>query len=1021
MRFLLSLLICAMLAGPAFGQLNGTYTVGGVSPDYASIGSAVSNLNAVGTSGEVTFEIRPGTYDEQVTILNFARTGSPTDRVIFKPAIPNSTVTWTKTGALPAKDWVVRLDGASYITFRGIDFESGTASPQGRLIYLDNLASYITVFNCELTGDAGGDAPLIEQEPFSPGNYEGLRYENNVFTRGGYGVYVEPSGGANSDSTHVLGNTFSGQRFGAVWLRGNSNAMVQRNTVSNAAWSDAGFVGIWVRGSFSGSGSNTPIVSRNEVDMQFGERGISVDQVADERIINNIVSIRGGTPDFGLRVGNDAVVRHNTIRVAGAGTALSIGTGGTVQNNIFYASSSGLAIEASDISDLTASYNNVYSASGSLVESEGTAYGTLTTLFAAYPELSHTWTNVDVTFVATAGTSDLRLAGGSVNDVDLLARPIDGIANDIDGDARGAFSVYKGADEGTAYDPLDNADTGLGWYTVGGASPDFASVERAIFHVNHRGLKGPVSFRIRPGTYDVHATLDFPRYGASDDTLLFRPADTTLRATLRRPVLGTGGNWLLRLKEMHHVTIRRLDFTTIYAAPEGRLLVFEGRDVDHVTVRNCTFTGLAGETSEDAALVYGNLWGLDEHVFTSNTFTEGSIGLLYEGLNSTITETAGDLELRDNVFTDQAVSGLDITSHGAEAISNTVTSTYDSVTGMRLAAFSSGSGRNTIAANEIHLPSTGSRGIVFDRALGSVVNNIVNARQTALRLADVQQSVDVYHNTLRASIYAFRVEDNATTFVPERVYAINNIFYNGGSTPGFALAVPNPDVVERIEWNIVKNAGGAPLIGWGGIQYSTLQGFKNATGKMVYSNEIAVTFADVSTGDLRLAGASIGESLLGGRALDEVSEDIDGDPRSARTPYMGADESDALNFGLRLSVQLDGPYVRSSPMSTGLLDGGHLPDDHPYSGPPWNHAGAESVDSGFFAARDDIVDWVLVRLLTVNAAGLPGPPVDSEAYLLTEDNRVVFPWTPTGYTADLPISAGPGSYFVAVYHRNHVP
>ncbi|MEM6338097.1 MAG: hypothetical protein AAF752_16105, partial [Bacteroidota bacterium] len=54
-------------------------------------------------------------------------------------------------------------------------------------------------------------------------------------------------------------------------------------------------------------------------------------------------------------------------------------------------------------------------------------------------------------------------------------------------------------------------------------------------------------------------------------------------------------------------------------------------------------------------------------------------------------------------------------------------------------------------------------------------------------------------------------------------------------------------------------------------------------------------------------------------------------------------------------------------------------------------------------------------------AGLPGPPVDSEAYLLTEDNRVVFPWTSTGYTADLPISAGAGSYYVAVYHRNHVP
>ena len=43
-------------------QLNGTYTIGGTSPDYTTLSAAISDLNANGVSGPVIFNIRDGSY-----------------------------------------------------------------------------------------------------------------------------------------------------------------------------------------------------------------------------------------------------------------------------------------------------------------------------------------------------------------------------------------------------------------------------------------------------------------------------------------------------------------------------------------------------------------------------------------------------------------------------------------------------------------------------------------------------------------------------------------------------------------------------------------------------------------------------------------------------------------------------------------------------------------------------------------------------------------------------------------------
>ena len=48
--------------------LSGTYTIGGTSPDYSSFSSAISSLVTNGVCGPVVFNVRNGTYSEQIQV-----------------------------------------------------------------------------------------------------------------------------------------------------------------------------------------------------------------------------------------------------------------------------------------------------------------------------------------------------------------------------------------------------------------------------------------------------------------------------------------------------------------------------------------------------------------------------------------------------------------------------------------------------------------------------------------------------------------------------------------------------------------------------------------------------------------------------------------------------------------------------------------------------------------------------------------------------------------------------------------
>ncbi len=80
----LVLLIFVALMNGAIAQLSGPYTIGGAGPSYSTIQAAVTDLQAVGVSGAVVFNIRAGTYNEKILLGGNITGSSAINTITFK-------------------------------------------------------------------------------------------------------------------------------------------------------------------------------------------------------------------------------------------------------------------------------------------------------------------------------------------------------------------------------------------------------------------------------------------------------------------------------------------------------------------------------------------------------------------------------------------------------------------------------------------------------------------------------------------------------------------------------------------------------------------------------------------------------------------------------------------------------------------------------------------------------------------------------------------------------------------------
>ena len=443
--------------------IEGLFTIGGNNPDFATISDAALALERGGARGATRFQIRSGTYNEQIAIGELP--GAPYSYpVVFESESGDSSdviIRYTPTGS--ADNFVLKLDGADGLNFRNLTFETGS-NFYGIVIDIRGNADHNLFENNQLNG-----YPNTATQPERSIVYsQGFRDQFNVFRQnhfggGGYGFYMTSSSANVEDREQGLiieGNVFENQRGTAIRLTGQGEPHIAGNHISTNSF------GLFYGIDLNASGGAIHI-EKNHISAPNGGYGIKFNFCSGSAnrpalLANNVIHIGGSTVAYGLdlRFSDFISLYYNSIHITG--TATTSGRGINLSscndidavNNIFANSGGGYAIYTSSLASFSRINHNNYYISGTSLGFGSGAQADLAAWQAATGQDANSL-SVDPMFVAI---DDLHIQQTLLNGA---GTPLAGITTDIDGELRDAQRPDIGADAISALVPDDAGITDI--------------------------------------------------------------------------------------------------------------------------------------------------------------------------------------------------------------------------------------------------------------------------------------------------------------------------------------------------------------------------------------------------------------------------------------------------------------------------------------------------------------------------------------------------------------------------------
>lgn len=426
-----------------------------------------------------------------------------------------------------------------------------------------------------------------------------------------------------------------------------------------------------------------------------------------------------------------------------------------------------------------------------------------------------------------------------------------------------------------------------GIYTIGGASPDFATFTEAVSAMRRGGIIDSVVFNVRNGTYFEQIRLNKILGANRKNAIVFQSEN----GDSSQVVLNyTGQSW-------------NQNYTVQLDSATG------------VTFRNMTISG--GNTSYGIVLsVYGNCKWID----ISNNLISGSGRLTQSTDHSGIYIRSynifnDSIDVRNNTILNTSVG---IYSYGY--ISNSVYSRRIHLTGNSINAYYTGifsyyTDSSRIENNNIELlnPTYSQYGmyLYYSRYMNLNSNRIhqpygyyglylYNCDANSTRKGIVTNNM-IYSGSNNAVIGAyFEYCDhleifNNNIYVPSTSSSSEGVyFYYGGSNRfvanvvqtgnGIPLYLLSSSSLNENNYNCYFYTG-SNIAYWSGTNYTTLSGFQSGSGREAQSVNADPMF--VSTSDLHVRGVDLNEH---GVLSNIVKYDFDGEPRDSVKPDIGADE-----------------------------------------------------------------------------------------------------------------------------------
>lgn len=453
-----------------------------------------------------------------------------------------------------------------------------------------------------------------------------------------------------------------------------------------------------------------------------------------------------------------------------------------------------------------------------------------------------------------------------------------------------------------------------GTYTVGGASPDFATFADVKTKLNTCGITGPVVFNVRPGTYNTSLNLTQILGGSFTNTVTIKSENNDPTSVVILDTVNSSATLLLDT-----VSNFRLQSVTLKttAKNRNRLVWLRGRSVD-VQFTNNIFEGLdTNILSNNYALIYSNKGISDKDsvlVVDGNTFKNGSYGIYLYGNSSNISNS---ITIQNNIFQSQAYNGIYLYYNNNYTVNNnTITQSATSTQsfyGLYLSYCKEG---KSVSKNKI-LAKNLNYGLYIYYSKGSSSNPMLVSNNFIASSGTVSAGYGFYVYYADSTNYVYNtvnLNGNAST---SRAFYVssgssldvrNNNFANNAG--GYAYYVATLPTNWLSNYNNLYSTGAA--IGYYSTAKINIAAWRTAISKDTNSVSVNPSFSSYNNFHIYELG-------LDGKAQPYtlVNADIEDQVRNATTPDIGCDEFEvaAINLGFTAIVQ---PAITSSCGGSGM-------------------------------------------------------------------------------------------------------
>ncbi|MBT7144865.1 MAG: hypothetical protein HN894_16195, partial [Bacteroidetes bacterium] len=875
-------------------ELSGTYTIGGTNPDFESFAAAKYDLDLLGISGPVIFNVREGTYTEQISLQAISGSYSWKTITIQPEASANVVVTYP---ANSSNNYIFEFDGIEYLNIYGITFTK-TGSNYGTVFNFKNESNYITIDGNTLNGTSTNSSSynyaIIHSA--SSTNNEYITITDNTINAGSYGIYFEGNSFSDVESGNVISNnTIVDFGYQGIYLKYQDAIDVSSNTVT--ARSNLGINTNY--GIYAAYCKWDCVFAKNRITV-YGlneNYGLYLDNVDGSQsnevnINNNFISCsRSSDISYGMYLyeSNYIYTFYNSVNINDGSADNGRGlydyscTFLDIKNNILAntQTSGGYAIYTNSTTGINScDYNNLFTKGDNLG-----FWSYDCTSLSNWQSVSSLDANSVSVYPAFVSNTDLHANSLAC---DGAASPISAITNDIDGDARDATNPDIGADEFVWADTMSLA----GQYTIGGTNPDYETITDANNALTYFGVSGAIVFKLRTDTFVEQISIQEITGESATNTITFE-ADLNASPVIMYHITGSENNYIIQLDGADYLSFKNLIFTATSSNSYSYGRVFDlVAGSNNIEISGNSINGVLTSSSDNSISAIYSYAANNNIVISDNDLYNGSFGIYFDDASSNGTGN----EILNNNISNCYNGGIRLTNQDqiiveGNNIATKLSGGYTNQYGI-YAKYCDNTLR--IVANQIQVYAQSyNYGLYFyqcDGVSGSesmIYNNFVSTHNSTYRSYGIYLS-----NTHYCGIYNNSVnitdgdDDNGIAlyvYYSGNIEVLNNILANTKQIDGGYAYKGNSTNITNSDYNLLFSFG-ENLAYWGAdcANLSALQ-----TSSSMDANSVSAEPFFYSDTNLH-----INSSACDGAAtpIAAITTDIDNEARDASNPDIGADE-----------------------------------------------------------------------------------------------------------------------------------